>query len=438
MADGGLPFQEAIDFQRRKVNLPTERYDDLMRAAHVRAFTVAGVTRDDMLADYRAAVDRARAQGTGFEEFRRSFDDIVDRTGWAFHAQGSTEEERRNWRARVIYNTNMRTSYMAGRYAQMTEPSVLAYRPYWQYRHNYARHPRQQHLAWNGNVWMASDPIWRLIFPPNGWGCNCDVVALNARQFAALGKTEPDPTPDLKPRLVRDSRTGDPETRYDGIDRGWDYNVGEASLSGLVPTELQTPMRPAPKPLDIPAKVRPADASAPPPATASSPAPKLPAELPPMPAARPVPEGRIMPSGLTEADYVSAFLEEFGASLDQSVIHRDPSGGVVTVSKALFEQRDASGGAVRLKVTKQGRERYVRLLADAIIDPDEIWVDWAEGPGGRPVLQRSYLRSLIIGTRQLFALFRWSTAGWEGTSAYDVSEARLERLRSGALLYRRK
>lgn len=436
MADVGLPFREAIDFQRRKVNLPTARYDDLLREAHTRAFTVAGVTRDDMLADFRAAIDKARAEGTGFEEFRKSFDDIVDRTGWAFNAHGETEEQRRNWRARVIYNTNMRTSYMAGRWEQMTQPDVLRYRPYWQYRHNYARHPRRQHLAWNGKVWMASDPIWKIIYPPNGWGCNCDVVALNARQFAATGKTEPDPTPDLKPRLARDPRTGDPETRYDGIDRGWDHNVGEASLNGLVPTELQTPLPPAPKPSEIPEKAGTADTPASPPA-APKPA-QPPPELPPMPAARQVPESRIMPSGLPENDYVAAFMEEFGGAADQSVIHRDPSGGVVTISPALFQTRDGTGAVVAPKVTKNGRERYVRLLADAIIDPDEIWVDWVMHGDGRALLRRSYLRLMSIKGREMFVRFEWTSKGWIGVTAFDTRQSYLERYRTGALLFRRK
>ncbi len=109
----GLPFPEAIDLFGAKVNLPTQRWDDLRHGAHVRAFSVAGVMRDDMLADFRAAIDRAIREGTGFEDFRATFDRIVDATGWQFNARGATEEERRAWRARVIYSTNMRTAYMA-------------------------------------------------------------------------------------------------------------------------------------------------------------------------------------------------------------------------------------------------------------------------------------------------------------------------------------
>ncbi|MFZ1326805.1 MAG: hypothetical protein WAT67_12445, partial [Candidatus Contendobacter sp.] len=57
----------------------------------------------------------------------------------------------RAWRARVIYETNLQTSYAAGRYQQMK--AIAGKRPYWRYRHNDAVvHPREEHLAWDGKM----------------------------------------------------------------------------------------------------------------------------------------------------------------------------------------------------------------------------------------------------------------------------------------------
>jgi hypothetical protein len=42
----------------------------------------------------------------------------------------------RNWRTRVIYQTNLQTSYAAGRYQQLTDPDMLKVRPYWRYVHS--------------------------------------------------------------------------------------------------------------------------------------------------------------------------------------------------------------------------------------------------------------------------------------------------------------
>lgn len=399
----GLPFQEAIDFFRRKVDLPTRKYDDLRHGAHVRGWSVAGVTNMEMLGDFRTAMEKARSQGTGLEEFRKDFDAIVERTGWKFYARGDTEEKRRAWRAGVIYRTNMRTSHMAGRYKQMSEPGVLAYRPWWRYRHSGAEHPRKYHLALDGKVFRATDPIWKVIFPPNGWGCGCDVEALSDRQMRQAGKTGPDPQPDwLQPYEAKDPRTGQTETRWPGVDRGWEYNVGEEALAGLVPPELAAPLKPA------------GEISAP-------------VNLPPLPPARAVDAARLMPEGLPSEDYAKAFLAEFGADLDRPAFHRDPSGGIVTVDRSLFTDRKAGE-----------RDRYARVLADAVRDPDEIWVNWVTDAAGNLTLMRTYLRQVMIGTQRLGVLFGWSPRGWLGRVGSDVRPGDIEKQRRGALLYRRR
>lgn len=409
-----LPFREAEDYFAQKVNLPTLGHDDLRHGAHVRSFSVAGMTRDDMLTETRAMIERVRDGGLPFEEFRKSFGDMVRRTGWEFNAVGATEEARIDWRARIIWQTNMRTAYMAGRYRQMTDPDVLRMRPYWLYRHGDSQHPRKMHLAWNGLVLMATDPWWSVHYPPNGFGCSCEVEALNARQLAKLGKAGPDPTPGDQSYPGKDPRTGEPETRWPGIDRGWEYNVGQEWMSGVVPRELAEPLKPFGSPI----------------------APR--ADLPPLPDPTPVDPARVMPDGLTDEDYVDSFLAEFGATRDRPAFWRDPSGGIVAIDRSLFEQRDMDGNALRWKVRKFGRERYVRLMADAMKQPDEIWADWAAGPDGQPVLRRNYLRRVSLDGKSVFVTFGWARRGWLGITAFDAKPAYIERQRRGALLYRRK
>ena len=94
-----------------------------------------------------------------------------------------------DWRAKVIYNTNLSTAFSAGRYAQATDPAVLAAFPYWQYQHINCPNPRLQHIAWSGMVLRADDPWWDAHYPPNGWGCHCQVFIVNDRGLARMGKT---------------------------------------------------------------------------------------------------------------------------------------------------------------------------------------------------------------------------------------------------------
>ena len=186
-----LPFQEQIDFLKQKVNLPTATYKDIDSRQHDRAFVAAGAMKADLLNDLHNAVNQAVANGQSFKQFQDGFDDILGKHGWL----NGTDKEYRAWRAKVIYQTNMRTSHAAGRYKQMTDPEVLKRRPYWRYRHNTIENPRIQHERWNNLVLPADSQFWKINFPPNGYGCKCDVYAINERQLKAMGKTKPDDEP---------------------------------------------------------------------------------------------------------------------------------------------------------------------------------------------------------------------------------------------------
>jgi len=222
-------FQQQIDFFRAKLNLPTERWDDIKQSAHDRAFMVAGAQKASLLADLRQAVDKAVVGGS-IQQFRNDFAEAVKTSGWSgWTGQGSEAGEA--WRTRVIYQTNMATSYAAGRYRQLTDPELLKARPYWRYVHSDGvMHPRPEHLAWNGLTLPNDHPFWETNFPPNGWGCQCSVVAMRLPR-------EGDATEPPKGWDAIDPQTGTPA----GIDKGWNYAPGanaETPLRQMVQDKL--------------------------------------------------------------------------------------------------------------------------------------------------------------------------------------------------------
>lgn len=231
-AYGSLSFAEQIAFFRQKVNLGTARWDDLLGAAHDRAFVVAGAAKADLLADLRAAVTKAIEQGTTLATFRQDFEALVARRGWT----GWTGEDTpggRAWRTRVIYETNLRSSYAAGRWAQIQQ--VKRERPYLLYRHNdNVLHPRLLHKEWDGKVIHADDPWWQTHYPPNGWGCQCTAFAVDEEYLSRLGKTGPDPAPEDGTYTWTNPKTGQPVTGIpNGIDPGWAYAPGANAAAPL-------------------------------------------------------------------------------------------------------------------------------------------------------------------------------------------------------------
>jgi hypothetical protein len=219
------PFRAQIAALRLRLGnrLPTAVWTDLDRAAHERAFTVAGALKADLLADLAEAVGRAIEEGRGIEWFRTEFRRIVEARGWhGWTGEGTAKGEA--WRTKVIYRTNVLTSYASGRMAQLQE---AGYR-FWIYRHGGSIEPRIQHLGWDGLILPPTDAFWRTHAPPNGWGCRCRIRGAYSLEGAVRkgGRPGLEPPPGYN---TPDPRTGAPP----GIDKGWDYAVG-ASVAGEV------------------------------------------------------------------------------------------------------------------------------------------------------------------------------------------------------------
>lgn len=220
-----LPFDEAIRFFRQKLNMTTATWTDVYAAAHTRSFMVAGAATDALVEDFRRSIQSALEDGTTLEEFRKSFDEIVVRHGWDYKG-------KRNWRSRIIFDTNLRTAYAAGRYKALSEPDTLGAFPYWQYNHSGSSHPRKEHLSWDGMVLRADDPFWITNYPPNGWRCGCFVTPVSEGGLRRQGKAGPDTSPDL---IFRAEEVGGRTVRVpQGVDAGFEYNPG---MEWLAPSD---------------------------------------------------------------------------------------------------------------------------------------------------------------------------------------------------------
>ncbi|ABS69722.1 putative head morphogenesis protein SPP1 gp7 [Xanthobacter versatilis] len=276
-----LPFDEAIAFLRQKANVTSRDYTDVWGKANVKSYTVAGASTEALVNDFRAETAKALETGTSIQEFRKTFDKIVTKHGWDHTGTPG-------FRSRIIFETNLGMAYSAGRYAQQTETETLAAFPFWQYVHSGALHPRKQHQAWNGLTLRADDPFWKTHYPPNGWRCGCRTRPVSARGMARMGKSGPDTAPPIKLIEHTIRKTGEVIRVPEGIDPGFDYNVGQ-EWTGQAPqipaNATLTAKTGAPPPASPPPP--PAAPAAPPPPPASDPGPVL--VMPPVPPAPGVP-----------------------------------------------------------------------------------------------------------------------------------------------------
>ena len=231
---GSLPFDEQITFFKEKLPLATRAWTDIYASEHEVAFMVAGAAKADLLTDFYVAIGKAISDGTTLADFRKDFDAIVVRHGWSYKGG-------RGWRTRVIYDTNIRASYAAGREAQMADPALQKARPYGLYRHGGSDDPRPHHLDKDNLVLPLDDPFWDTWSPPNGWGCTCKKLMVSDRDVERMGLTVAKQAPQI-PMAEQAVGVRGPSPRTvtvpEGIDPGFEYRPDGRTRSQRTRSEL--------------------------------------------------------------------------------------------------------------------------------------------------------------------------------------------------------
>lgn len=416
-------FREQIEFLMQKRPTVSKVWTDFMRGEHDRALVVAGVTDQAMIEEFATAIVQA-AETYDIRAFGAEFDRLVAKYGWEYNGG-------REWRIRTIFETNIRTSYMAGRLKQMRDPDVVRLRPYWQYQHAATRiplQPREQHVAWDGLVLDWDDPWWDIYFPPNDWKCSCGVRTLSKGDLKRLGKTGPDEAPEIVRRPYLHEASGEIVQLPEGTGFGWDYMPGERWTRALSPYASEV----LPDSFgDLARNLVQGDRAAPI------------ADL--LSRSRPF-SAPLMSDGLPPEDYARAFLAAFGVAPGQSTLWTDPAGGRILISEDLF--RSVLGD---WKAVKRGHGNHALLLAEAMLDPDEIWVTLHDLPDPSApndpdrrlkALFRSYVR--LDQENAAFALFMLGRRVWYPVTAFGPSNRDgldlryLDRQRVGRLIWERK
>ncbi len=442
----GLPPEEAIAFFKAKGYAITWDWHESWKEVNDIAFTVAKVARADVLQDLRSGVQAALERGETERWFADRVTPVLKAKGWwgkkiVVGADGEAEvvQEGSPRRLQTIFRTNVQTAYAAGRWQRFL--ANAGERPYLQYVAVMDGRTRPGHARLNGKVFRIDDPIWQVIAPPNGFNCRCAVRALSESDLARLGlrvekaarietrRVDSAPfinkrTGELDPARLIQRGVSIPDPAWPGkrltlwADSGWDYNPGLRWGKPFTPPPLDDLPRTFPRGMPLPHLPAPTRAEA----------------------------SRLLPAGLPQQDYARAFLAEFGADVGQPVVFHDAAQGALVIDEGLFQ--DGLGG---WKATKDGRGPFMRLLADAVKAPDEIWLRWEESHAkpGNWLLKRRYIKSFEIdgvdGPQYGLSVFEYGKDGWTGSTAMMSQLGRriesrrgyIERQRDGFLLYRK-
>ena len=173
-----IVFEEAVNYFKEKIPMKPSEFYKLAEEYKALAFTVSGYTKAQVLNKFYDELLKAIEEGTTMRDFKNNMNEFLEKKGY----EGITAFQADN-----IFRTNMQTAYQVGHYKQMTSLEVLKYRPYWQYDAVNDKHTRPSHLAMDGRVFRADDPVWDVWYPPNGFRCRCGVKTLSERQVKERG-----------------------------------------------------------------------------------------------------------------------------------------------------------------------------------------------------------------------------------------------------------
>ncbi len=398
---GSVPFQEAIDFYRNKLRLPTASWTDIWEGQHSSAFVVAGAMRDELLEDLQTSVGKAIKDGSTIQQFRKDFDQIVAKHGWQYKGG-------RNWRTRVIYDTNLRQAYNAGRERQMQNPELRKRRPYGLYKHSDAvENPRPDHLSWDGTVLPLDDPWWETHTPQNGWGCQCQKFMLSDRDLERRGlKVSSAPKIEWETKLVGKNGANPRTVRVPkGIDPGFAYNPGTAAwgqpLSEKAMTDWKNLKGQAWDSLN----------------------PETWAEHG-RPERIPLAEPRKLGKRLTkDVDVISEIEKQIGG---KSKLYKPGNLPVMVNAEVMGKHIDPA------------RAEYLPMLPDLLEDPYEVWLAFQQHRGtGQVVLRSRIIKAYNIGKGRVLLMVAQARNGqMEGWTFIPTRDLKyINRQRNGMLIY---
>ena len=243
-----VPFSEAVEaLRRRGMNLiPSEHWATVWQEQHHGAFTVARSAGFDILKDIHAACLDMMERGASFGEFKRNLIPVLQKKGWwgrTVQRDPETGEEKSVQlgsvrRLRTIFDVNMRVSFAQGRWEQQW--AVKDAFPYLCYEGILDSRIRPEHRRWHGTILPMDHPWWKTHYPPNGWKCRCDAVAVSDGDLERYGWRVSEAPDDGPPLPWVNPATGEVTEVPPGIDPGWAYNPGDTDRAArLADTMLE-------------------------------------------------------------------------------------------------------------------------------------------------------------------------------------------------------
>ena len=162
-----MPYHAAVDKFAERVPMTKAEWSTLTQVERQRAFTVAGLAKDDFVAKVHEQLSKALKQSLSATEFRVGLDVAMRDAGYS---------PLNPSHANLVFRQNVSIAYNDGRKAQMNAKAVKATHAYREIHGVHDKGSRPTHVACHGLSFPADDPIWQK-GPPFDFNCRCGMSA---------------------------------------------------------------------------------------------------------------------------------------------------------------------------------------------------------------------------------------------------------------------
>lgn len=225
------PPKAVTDYLRLKGLKPSFSWEDVSPQEHAFAFTAAKAMQVDVLTSLKSSLEKARADGIPYAQWKRDLEPKLQSLGWwgkadavdPLSGETRTVQLGSPRRLKTIYWANTRTARAAGQWERIQR--VKEALPFLLYQLGPSENHRPHHEDKAGLILQVDDGFWEVWLPPNGWGCKCHVRQISRREAERLGYVGA-VAPDIPGETYTNGRTGEVTQVPQGIDPGWNTNPG--------------------------------------------------------------------------------------------------------------------------------------------------------------------------------------------------------------------